>query len=191
MAMFSPQAEMQKTRITSESVSAEESRCAITADFEINTALVNEPLPESLVGDQMRLKQILINLVKNALKFTRTGLIRIISSYDAESELFQVHIIDSGKGIKPEDIDKLFTLFGKLHRTAEMNSEGIGMGLMICQHLVKMNEGTIQVQSHGEDKGSRFTFTMRMKPSPSVADENEPGATQQIYGETGGLAIAS
>lgn len=111
----------------------------------------------------MRLKQILINLVKNALKFTRKGKIRVAMNYDEESEQIKVHIIDSGKGIKEEDMDKLFTMFGKLHRTAEMNSEGIGMGLMICQHLVRINKGTIVVYSGGEDMGSRFTFTMQMK----------------------------
>jgi len=53
-------------------------------------------------------------------------------------------------------------MFGKLRRTAEINSEGIGMGLMICQQLVELNGGTIQVHSDGEEQGSVFTFTMRM-----------------------------
>ena len=50
-----------------------------------------------------------------------------------------------------EDMPKLFNLFGKLKRTAEINSEGIGMGLMICQNLVKMNKGTIEVHSDGDN----------------------------------------
>ena len=111
----------------------------------------------------MRLKQILINLVKNALKFTRRGKIRMIAAYDQEAELLKVHIFDSGSGIKHEEISKLFTMFGKLHRTAEINSEGIGMGLMICQKLVELNSGTIDVYSEGEDLGSVFSFTMKMK----------------------------
>ena len=56
----------------------------------------------------------------------------------------------------------MFNLFGKLRRTAEINSEGIGMGLMICKQLVELNGGTIEVHSDGEDQGSIFTFTMRM-----------------------------
>ena len=80
-------------------------------------------------------------------------------------------------------MSKLFTKFGKLQRTAEINSEGIGMGLMICQNLVQLNGGKITVHSEGEDKGSRFTFTMKMKQPK----EDYP----ILIGETGSLAIAS
>lgn len=109
-------------------------------------------MPEVLLGDQVRLKQILINLVKNALKFTthRNGLVRVIMAYDYEKDLLKVHVVDTGKGIREEDMAKLFKMFGKLKRTAEANSEGIGMGLMICQNLVKMNNGEISVKSRGE-----------------------------------------
>lgn len=120
-------------------------------------------MPVFLEGDQIRLKQILINLVKNALKFTKQGWIKIIAAYDFEAEMLHIHICDSGKGIKQEDINKLFTMFGKLQRTAEINSEGIGMGLMICQKLVSLNGGTIKVHSDGIDQGSVFTFSMKMK----------------------------
>ena len=77
--------------------------------------------------------------------------------------MLKVHIVDSGKGIRHEDIAKLFKLFGKLKRTAKMNHEGIGMGLMICQSLVEMNGGTISVNSDGENMGSTFAFTMKME----------------------------
>ena len=72
-------------------------------------------------------------------------------------------MIDNGKGIADQDMAKLFKMFGKLRRTAELNSEGLGMGLMICQKLVELNKGTISVKSDGIDKGSVFTFTMDMK----------------------------
>jgi K+-sensing histidine kinase KdpD len=67
-----------------------------------------------------------------------------------------VKVADNGKGIKHEDMAKLFSMFGKLRRTAAINSEGIGMGLMICQNLVKMNNGTISAESEGENMGSVF-----------------------------------
>lgn len=109
VAMFSPQAEMQKTTIYVETISAEESIRAASHNFQIDELLPTEPLPEALIGDQIRLKQILINLVKNALKFTRKGVIRVIASYDEDCHLFKVHIVDNGKGIKADDMDKLFT----------------------------------------------------------------------------------
>ena len=110
----------------------------------------------------MRLKQILINLVKNSFKFTKWGRIRVIASYDGVNEILKVHVVDTGKGIKAEEMPKLFTRFGKLLRTAEMNHEGLGMGLMVCENLVKMNDGEISAHSEGENRGSAFTFTMKM-----------------------------
>ena len=133
------------------------------------------PLPEFLIGDQMRLKQILINLVKNSFKFTRKGCIRIIATYDEANEMLKVHIFDTGKGIRDDEIAQLFTRFGKLLRTASMNSEGIGMGLMICQNLINESQGTIAVFSEGENKGSTFTFTVKMKKSVephAIVEEN-------------------
>ena len=57
---------------------------------------------------------------------------RILAAFDENDQTMKVAIVDNGKGIKKEDLSKLFHLFGKLTRTAEMNHEGIGMGLMIC-----------------------------------------------------------
>ena len=93
----------------------------------------------------------MINLVKNALKFSLKGNVRIFVAYEEDEQILKVQVVDNGKGIKSEDISKLFSYFGKLKRTANINSEGIGMGLMICQNLVKMNGGTISVHSNGEN----------------------------------------
>ena len=89
-----------------------------------------------LIGDERRLKQVLINLVKNALKFTHSGSVQVKASYESVDELLVVHVEDTGVGIASEDFPKLFTRFGKLQRTAEMNSEGIGLGLTISQKIV-------------------------------------------------------
>ena len=77
--------------------------------------------------------------------------------------MLKVRVVDTGKGITQDEMTKLFTQFGKLLRTSEMNSEGIGLGLMICDNLVRLNHGTISVHSDGIDKGSVFTFTIKMK----------------------------
>ena len=69
---------------------------------------------------------------------------------------------DTGVGIAPEDIKKLFNRFGKLQRTAKMNSEGIGLGLTIVKQIVELGGGEIKVFSNGIGKGSTFSFTLPM-----------------------------
>ena len=61
-----------------------------------------------MLGDALRLKQVLINLVKNAFKFSRNGSVRIIVAFDLEEEMLLVHIVDTGKGIKKEEMNQLF-----------------------------------------------------------------------------------
>lgn len=76
-------------------------------------------MPETLFGDMLRLKQVLINLVKNALKFTIRGLVKIVLAYDEVDKNLLVLVVDNGKGISPQMIPGLFTQFGKLKRTAD------------------------------------------------------------------------
>ena len=100
-------------------------------------------------------------------------------TYDEYEQMLKVMVIDDGRGIKAEDIGKLFCMFGKLRRTAEINNEGIGMGLMICQSLVKMNHGTISAHSKGLNKGSIFSFTMHMKQALE-SEENSVRDSQEF-----------
>ena len=72
------------------------------------------------------------------------------------------HIKDTGVGIAPEDIPKLFNRFGKLHRTAEMNHEGIGLGLTIVKQIVEKCRGRIGVSSKGLGHGCVFFFSLKM-----------------------------
>lgn len=117
--------------------------------------LVQEKLPRLLKGDEIRLKQVLINLIKNSIKFTKQyGRITVFYAFE-EPNLF-VNIADSGVGIAEQDMHHLFKQFGKLKRTAEMNSEGIGLGLMISNSLVQANFGTLKAHSRGIGHGSQF-----------------------------------
>ena len=75
----------------------------------------------------------LINLVKNAIKFTNHGYITIKASYDKKSNQLIVHVKDTGTGIDSKDFPKLFSKFGKLQRTSKLNNEGIGLGLTIVK----------------------------------------------------------
>ena len=86
-----------------------------------------------LHGDETRLKQVLINLVKNAFKFTDTGKVEVKLSYNHRRGVLAGQVKDTGKGIAKEDLAKLFSRFGKLQRTADVNHEGIGLGLTIVK----------------------------------------------------------
>lgn len=127
------------------------------------------PLPK-LLGDERRLRQVLINLVKNAIKFTKRGAtISVLASYEPSSEMLTVDVKDNGVGIAAEDFPKLFTRFGKLHRTAKMNSQGIGLGLTIVKEIVTLGGGNVDVFSEGVGEGCCFTFSMKMSqanPAP-------------------------
>ena len=95
-----------------------------------------------MIGDENRLRQVLINLIKNALKFTeQLGSVTIVPFYDFNTEMLTVEVHDTGVGIAAEDFPQLFTRFGKLHRTAAMNSEGIGLGLTIVKNIVSQSGG--------------------------------------------------
>ena len=95
----------------------------------------NEQLMPRLIGDERRLKQVIINLVRNAIKFTKACGEIIIRVYYHEAPLngLFVQVIDTGVGFAAEERDTLFTRFGKLQRTANINSEGLGLGLMIVK----------------------------------------------------------
>ena len=105
-----------------------------------------------------------MNLVKNALKFTRQGSVVIKVTYSYEPDhLFIAHVIDTGSGIAQQDFPKLFTRFGKLQRTALLNSEGVGLGLSMVKQIVESSGGAIAVESDGIGHGSTFCFSMHMK----------------------------
>ena len=123
----------------------------------------SEQLPETLIGDQIRLKQVLINLTRNAMKFTNKGEIRIVMSYDEIGEMLEVQVADTGSGLEPKELSKLFEMYSKVERTENFNEEGTGIGLAICKKIVECSGGQMHVYSEGLNHGSMFTFTMKMK----------------------------
>ena len=133
--VFLAQSKMQRTSIACHTVSVtkfEELADHSQDSFYGEPTNSEESLPQLLKGDISRLKQILINLVKNAFKFTKNGYVKIVAAYDYDAQLLKVHVVDNGKGINKKNIKTIFEAFGKLKRTAQMNSEGIGLGLMVC-----------------------------------------------------------
>lgn len=115
-----------------------------------------------LVGDERRLLQVLINLVRNAIKFTNSGRIDILVDYSIEKSILEVHVQDTGVGIAQEDIPRLFSKYAKLQDTAQLNGQGIGLGLTIVKQIVELSGGGVSVKSDGPGKGSTFSFSMVM-----------------------------
>ena len=109
----------------------------------------NETNLPKLIGDERRLKQVIINLVRNAIKFTSTGSIKLEAHY--KDGMLHAKVTDTGVGIEDEEIKLLFNRFGKLQRTARMNSEGLGLGLTIVQQIVNLAGGAVTVDSEGKD----------------------------------------
>ena len=115
-----------------------------------------------LFGDGRRLRQVMMNLVKNALKFTNFGGTVTIRAGYTSTGFLVVNVEDTGLGIAKDDFPKLFTRFGKLQRTALVNNEGIGLGLTMVKQIVESGNGVVGVHSPGLNKGSLFSFSMQM-----------------------------
>lgn len=126
-------------------------------------------LPEMLIGDDLRIRQVMMNLVDNAIKFTDAGSVKLAISAEekAGKHIVRFEVRDTGQGIKKEVIPQLFKPYvkGAQHEAAQI--KGIGLGLSICDQLVKRMNGSIMVSSE-LGKGTAFTVTL---PLPMVADQ--------------------
>ncbi len=137
-----------------------------------------ENLPELLLGDAIRLRQIIVNLVGNAIKFTDSGVIdvrvRLEDSATAGNRvLLRFDVQDTGIGIAPEDIDHIFESFTQADGSFTRRYGGTGLGLAICKRLVQMMRGDITVES-APGMGSTFSFTAAFEPMP---EESSPQDT--------------
>ena len=130
-------------------------------------------IPAILHGDQGKVKEIITNILTNAVKYTESGLIMFEVScinYKNVSKLV-ISIEDTGRGIKPDKIDKLFTKFQRLDEDRNTTLEGTGLGLAITKSLVEMMNGKIVVQSK-YGSGSKFTVYLSQKIVSMVADKS-------------------
>lgn len=106
----------------------------------------------------------LLNIQSNALKYTERGFVRIDCQIiqENEAQFLEVSVVDSGVGIKEEDQEKLFHLFGFVDGTKNLNPNGIGLGLMISDMIVAKFNGSISFTSK-ENIGSTFTFRFKVQ----------------------------
>lgn len=130
---------------------------------------IHESVPPMVSGDLTRLRQVLVNLLGNAVKFTPDGEIKIIAKYRAEHQLLEISVADTGIGISPDGVQRLFQPFSQADSSTTRKFGGTGLGLSISKHLIELMKGELSVESES-GKGTTFTLTAEL---PAV-DIHEP-----------------
>ncbi|WP_109437048.1 ATP-binding protein [Aquimarina sp. AU119] len=141
---------------------------------------IDSSVPKFIIGDQLRLNQILINLLGNAIKFTQKG--EIIIQVQTE-EVIETHITinfsvkDTGVGIPKNKLKNIFESFYQVHKPGKNKIEGTGLGLSISKQLIELQGGTLKAESQ-PGKGSSFNFSITYAKSSYRSSENEKLTTQ-------------
>ncbi|WP_187355445.1 ATP-binding protein [Paenibacillus tengchongensis] len=150
---------------------------------------MDEDLPELLEGDAARIRQILVNLIGNAIKFTETGTVRVSAkqlAYDEGTASLQFQITDTGIGIPPDKLKLLFQPFSQVDAAHNRKYTGTGLGLAICRKLVELMNGEITAEPAA---GSGMIFTVRLKlrkcavtrqPEPAISENRKQLATEAV-----------
>ncbi|HZZ34246.1 MAG TPA: ATP-binding protein, partial [Caulobacteraceae bacterium] len=133
----------------------------------------HEPIPPVVEADSSRLRQILLNLITNAIKFTDQGSVSVGVSYFGGGTV-RVAVTDTGVGISPDRMDRLFQRFSQADGSINRQFGGTGLGLAICKSLAEQMGGSIGVES-AEGKGSTFWFTIAAPPAELAAPAEADG----------------
>lgn len=143
---------------------------------------VDDAFPEMLLGDSVRVRQIITNLMSNAIKYTDEGSATLkvwVAGRTEDTLRLGCSVSDTGQGIKPEDQKKLFNTFTQVDNVRNHGKEGTGLGLSICKNLVQMMDGKISVESkYGE--GSTFSFDIAQKV---ISDEEVEKLRKEVIVE--------
>ncbi|MDW8323310.1 MAG: ATP-binding protein [Burkholderiales bacterium] len=122
------------------------------------------PLPEWLAGDPLRLRQILLNLLDNAIKFTEHGEVRLIVQQAPTSGQYRFSVTDTGIGIAPEAQERIFEAFAQADGSTSRRYGGTGLGLAICKQLAELMGGRLSLES-APGRGSRFHLDLPLEPA--------------------------
>lgn len=145
---------------------------------------IGPDVPKMVFGDSLRLKQVLVNLINNAIKFTNDGSVHVFADLvkdKGHSASIKFQVVDTGVGIPEDKIDKLFESFSQVDSSTTRQYGGTGLGLAICKQLTQLMGGDINVESE-EGKGSNFNFILNYKKvqiqelesmTPEVSQENQ------------------
>lgn len=159
---------------------------AEAASKNLKTTLKVEPrVPERLYGDPARLRQIVVNLLENAVKFTASGSVMLLAKVEAEDPgtvTIQTSVADTGMGIPADKRQSIFEPFKQADPSVFGKFGGTGLGLAICSKLVQAMRGSIDVQSQ-LGAGSLFRFTVRFDKAPHSSKENQLPKQEPAKGE--------
>lgn len=149
---------------------------------------IDTNLPEKLYGDRQRIRQVIINLMNNAIKFTDKGYVKLtVKTETLDEDTLNViyEVKDSGQGIKAEDIDKLFGTYAQVDKEKNHFKEGTGLGLSISKQMVELMGGTIGVTStYGEGSTFYFNIPQRICSEKKAAEvKSECGSQKVITGK--------
>ncbi|MGI6298289.1 MAG: sensor histidine kinase [Saccharofermentanales bacterium] len=158
-----------------------------TRDFEaqftekgitFNTAVTEQQL--QMCADPTRITQIVGNLLNNAAKFTCAGgEVRLVLQTDPAGKQAVINISDTGEGISPELLPKLFTAFTQASNTLDRSNSGLGLGLSIAKGLVELHGGEISVSSEGLGHGSSFEIRLPLKAADDGSSRYQRSGFQQ------------
>lgn len=161
-------------------------------------ARIHPEMPATIVSDSLRIRQILINLVGNAIKFTEQGSVQIVASFQAENDLLSVEVIDTGIGIAEVDLERLFQPFEQVNSSNNRRFGGTGLGLAICRRLATALGGDVKVTSK-LGQGSHFQVVLPVqtisdgssgvRPDSSAADRAGPSTVTACEGQNLNLRI--
>jgi signal transduction histidine kinase len=158
---------------------------AIDKGLEINY-LISEDLPSMVIGDRFRIRQVLINLLGNAVKFTAQGEIHICcgmyrdpSAEPGNTEAFlNFEVVDTGKGFSSEDAERLMQRFSQLGENGSQQHAGSGLGLFLSKQLVEMHGGKL-TSSSKEGQGAKFSFNVNVDAPPPPSPSEQPKLMRQ------------
>ena len=156
-----------------------------TRDKQLDFLLkVDETIPNGLFGDDVRIRQVLINLLNNAVKYTEKGSVTLLVSATEKDKGIELHFMvkDTGIGIKEEDMPKLYAAFERIEEERNRNVEGTGLGMNIVVDLLDLMGSRLEVESE-YGKGTAFSFTIYQSVIDSKPIGNFEKRSENLYQE--------
>lgn len=162
---------------------SEEKGLLLIADIEPGT-------PDTIVGDPIRMQQLLLNLLGNAFKFTDDGEIAVHLQWHPDRQRLGVAVSDTGLGIEPDKLTVLFDAFFQAHKSTHRERGGTGLGLAICKRLVELMQGEIGVESE-PGKGSTFWFEIPINTIGATPNPKGPFSATERNGLSGNALLVT